>query len=455
MAQPSANIPGSRPVETTPIRIGRSQPGTPQLQQGRFYPATVVRGGESPVLRLAGHNVAAEPRYPTLQEGSRLLVKPEIQSNRVVLQVVGHNDVLGRVANRYGQMLNRFPWPLPSGGQAAMGQGGASAGGQSGAAGARAAVATTGPGQGGLTMGVAGRVAASARMPTGMLLQAAGGVPGGGAPGTGGGEALPRLTTGPGSAAALQGRVAPGNPPRAPLLPQVQTTPAPSSALPTGSPAGQATAPPGAGASYAGASASAAGRGGPSFSNALLGGGRAATPGQPPQIGADTQQIRGWLERLLEPAGEERPDRADQRQALWDRLLTEKGRMLLDRWAFLPLPFRGEESGAWLQVQERTPEGDDEADPEPTALRIWLNADHLGAMEVVMPLQAGRTWRIRCERAEAQAQLEGARRELERLCRRAGHPVALRVEGPDPDLGQPPESLQEAAAIEHSVSSRA
>jgi len=88
MAQPSANIPGSRPVETTPIRIGRSQPGTPQLQQGRFYPATVVRGGESPVLRLAGHNVAAEPRYPLR------LPQKHLAAHQCILSLALRGDIL-------------------------------------------------------------------------------------------------------------------------------------------------------------------------------------------------------------------------------------------------------------------------------------------------------------------------------------------------------------------------
>ena len=70
--QPGGPVTGSRPVETTPIRVGRPQPGTAQLQPNRMYPATVLEGGNQPVLRLLGHNVNAEPRYPGLHAGQRL-----------------------------------------------------------------------------------------------------------------------------------------------------------------------------------------------------------------------------------------------------------------------------------------------------------------------------------------------------------------------------------------------
>ena len=106
---PSGPIPGSRPVETTPIRIGQTRPGMPALQPDRLYPALVVRGGEEPILRLLGHNVRGEPRHPGLQQGARLLVRPEIQGSRVTLHVMEHGDIQTRVSQRFGRLLHRFP----------------------------------------------------------------------------------------------------------------------------------------------------------------------------------------------------------------------------------------------------------------------------------------------------------------------------------------------------------
>ncbi|MFA9461474.1 flagellar hook-length control protein FliK [Thiohalorhabdus methylotrophus] len=446
MAQPpSGSIPGSRPVETTPIRIGRSQPGAPQLQEGRLYPATVVRGGQSPVLRLAGQNVAAEPRHPTLEQGARLLVRPQIQAGRVVLHVMGHGDIQGQVANRFGSMLNRFPWPLPPGGAPASGAAAPQGGGTPATGGPGSlhppGSAPVGPGLG---RGLSGLT----RLPTSALfLGSAGGTgarPGAdpaGPPPDSSGSRLPRLLPGQaGATARFLGTPDPANLPRPPLLGHLQPA---SGASPSTPAAGGAPAAAPAPATSAAARA-------PTLTGALLG---SASSGPPPQIGASAGEVRGWLERLLEPVSDE-PDRADQRQSLWERLLTEKGRLLLDRWAFVPLPFREETSGAWVQIQERAAE-EEGAEPEATALRIWLNADHLGAMEVLMPLQGRRTWRIRCERPEARERLEAERPRLERLCRKAGHAVTLRVEGPEPDLSEPPDSLREAATIQQAVSSRA
>jgi len=402
-------------------------------------------------------------------------VRPQIQAGRVVLQVVSHGDVQAQVANRFGDLLNRFPWPLPrlpanpeaaTGLSAGKGQAGQATGlltrtGAQGAAGSSAAVGLQ-------TTGKAGSTAE--RLPTSILVRATGSplaagaaTQGGGANGadhtSGGARLLPRLMLSRGGGIPqLLGRLDAGNVPRAPLMPHLQVSPVASSnsgVLARGGIPGQVPSFPAVssvpGKPAAGAFAATA-PSGPSRTSALLGSSRGA---QNPQIGSEAQEIRGWLERLLEPADDDGPDRTDKRHALWDRLLSEKGRLLLNRWAFVPLPFRGESSGAWVQLQERAPEGNEHAEPEPAALRIWLNGDHLGAMEVLMPLQAGRTWRIRCERPESREQLEAERAHLEGLCRRAGHPVTLRVEGPDPSLGDPPESLQEAAAIERTVSSRA
>ena len=507
---PAGSITSSRPIEITPVRIGRGSPGAPNLQAGRLYPATVVKGGEQPVIRLLGQNVGAEPRYPTLQQGNQLLVRPQIQNGRVVLQVMSHSDIQDQVATRFGRMVNRFPWPLPQGrvAAAAAGRQGLQAQqtqpGQQGQSPAQQQAGAGGKGAGLIARGslLTGAPFSAARTTAGTFPgapggqapgnpagQAAGsqggpGATGGSAPGGGqrGGDLLPRLLLGQGPGSArLQGRPSPGSLPRPPLTAQMRPPPAASAQPGSGTTATTISAPSGGSASaqagtgpgsgnagqmvgasarasheaFQAASSPAAARRPPSLAGAMLG---AAGRAEVAQLSPERAAVRGWLERLLEPAGD-KPERGDQRQAsLWDRLLTEKGRLLLDRWAHIPLPFGGEESGAWVQVQERHQEGGEEedgADNEPPALRIWLNADHLGAMEVLMPMQAGRTWRIRCERPATVERLEAERSHLERLCRRAGHPVALVVEGPESGLGEPPQSLQEAATIEHTVSSRA
>ncbi|MFB6260979.1 MAG: hypothetical protein ABEK42_09930, partial [Thiohalorhabdaceae bacterium] len=66
-----------------------------------------------------------EHQRPGLTEGSRLLVRPEIQGSRVYLHVMNRGDIQDRVSQRFGRMLQRHPWPLPLAPQAAGGGQGA------------------------------------------------------------------------------------------------------------------------------------------------------------------------------------------------------------------------------------------------------------------------------------------------------------------------------------------
>jgi hypothetical protein len=175
------------------------------------------------------------------------------------------------------------------------------------------------------------------------------------------------------------------------------------------------------------------------------------------RIGGNQQAVRHWLEALMKPVGEAGGGEAGDRSGpLWERLLTEKGRLLLDRWAFIPLPLSGERSGAWVQVQERPPdESDPGAEEGIQSLRVWLSSDRLGGMELLLPLGQGRTWRIRCERGETVRALREWQPHLQRLCTQAGQNAVVRVEGPDAALGEPPASLAGAETVEHTVSNRA
>jgi hypothetical protein len=174
------------------------------------------------------------------------------------------------------------------------------------------------------------------------------------------------------------------------------------------------------------------------------------------RLSGSQQSVRHWLDALLKPLKGSGGERSEPGGSLGDRLLAEKGRLLLDRWAYIPLPLAGERSGAWVQLQERQPR-EQGAEPEarPYALRVWLASDRLGAMELMMPLGEGRTWRVRCERPQTVERLEAERPRLERLCRNAGQAMTLRIEGPHPELREPPEGLQKAATLEQSVSTRA
>jgi hypothetical protein len=185
--------------------------------------------------------------------------------------------------------------------------------------------------------------------------------------------------------------------------------------------------------------------------------------GQPPGLGEasapqrlapDRGSVRAWLEQLLGSL-REAPAREDPAQTMRDSLLAEKGRMLLERWGFIPLPLSGEHGGAWLEMGEgggQGAEGDEEGTPP--MLRMWLNSNNLGGMELILPVQAGGTWRIRCERPETAQRMEAARPRLEWICMWAGQSVAIRVEGPDPRAGEPPESLRRAAGVAQGFSTR-
>ncbi|MEF8794497.1 hypothetical protein [Thiohalorhabdus sp.] len=469
---PSSPIPGSRPVETSPIRVGQSRPGTPTLQPDRLYPARVVRGGEQPILRMLGHNVQGEPQRPGLTEGNRLLVRPEIQGSRVYLHVMNRGDILDRVSQRFGGMLQRHPWPLPSAPQ--PGSGGLSAsqgqGAERGSPGG-----DRGPGRMPLVIRGIGSGAASrgGEADSGPLR------PGARSPSL---PATARLIGGAENAPVRLVRVAdPGQwaQPRVPFqaaasLGQGALQAAASgsasggtqSAVSAGSQGGSAAAPGGEGrAPMPPSPAGAEGRGAPrspeatqrtvqglvsAFLNTQGDGGQ--------RIAGSRDAARHWLEALLKPARETAGgERADRSGSLTERLLTEKGRLLLDRWAFIPLPLSGERSGAWIHVPERHhPEGGEEAGPEQAqTLRVWLTSERLGGMELILPLGEGRIWRVRCESAATMAALEEQQPRLERLCRKAGQAITLRIEGPDPGLGNPPESLRRAQALERTVSARA
>jgi hypothetical protein len=440
---PSGPIPGSRPVETTPVRIGQPRPGMPALQPDRLYPALVVRGGERPILRLLGHNVHGEPRQPGLQQGARLLVRPDIQGGRVTLHVMEHGDIQARVSQRFGRLVHRFPWPLPTAPQALAAQSA-----QSGAGGPGSAP------HGGSAAGTPGQAAPAGRAVAGTA---------GRAPGP-----AQTLLAPDGAPARLTRPIPGGEPlwPRVPLQPPQAAGSAQARAdprLPGGGPAVGPAAPsatPGTGVTALRAALAVAGAApGGSGGEAAMAGLASALAGAPPEaqarIGGSRQAVRHWLDALLRPAGGG-GEPAGSGGAPEDRVLAEKGRLLLDRWAYIPLPLSGERSGAWVQLQER--HGDEapgDADRGPHALRIWLASERLGGMELQLPLGQGRTWRVRCERPETVRQLEAARPRLERLCRNAGQAMTLRVEGPHPDLGRPPDSLQRAATIEHAVSTRA
>jgi hypothetical protein len=164
------------------------------------------------------------------------------------------------------------------------------------------------------------------------------------------------------------------------------------------------------------------------------------------------EAVRSWLEQLLGPLRES-PGGDDPAQTLRDALLTEKGRMLLERWGFVPLPLSGEHGGAWVELSEGGGEGGEEEEGPPV-LRMWLNSNHLGGMELILPVQFGGTWRIRCERAATMELLESARTRLEWACMWAGQSVAIRVEGPDAGVGAPPDSLRRASGVAHGFSAR-
>ena len=482
--QPGGPVTGSRPVETTPIRVGRPQPGTAQLQPNRMYPATVLQGGNQPVLRLMGHNVNAEPRYPGLHAGQRLVVQPEVQGNRVMLHVLDHGDIQQRVSQQFGRLLHRFPWNLPGGRGAGMalpntGQPGA---GQAG-----------GAGQGAGGQAARADAAGAQQILTGSQARSAG--PGGLARGLmtaqpGAGDArdpflsrpnLARLLLGGDSQPARLTRIGgEGGLPRPPLLAgltgggsgmgraEAAMASRGGEALPprTEAAGGEGRARIGAPQTLAPEGGRAAsGRSLPAAQPASGEGSRpmsqlvsalAGAPAEPrsPTIQGQSDSIRNWIDSLLraiQGGGEE----AEQRGNLWDKLITEKGRLLMDRWAMIPLPLSGEDSGAWLQVQEREAgDGGDAASEQPHTLRIWLSSENLGGMELVLPMGPGRTWRIRCEAAATQQALAERVPLLERLCHQADHPVAVRVEGPEPEVAEPPASLKDAARLENLVSAR-
>lgn len=302
----SASGPG-RALPTTPVRVGTSEGGSPQLLTGRLYPATVLRGGREAVLRLLGNNVGARtPADMNLQAGEKLLVRPEVQGRRVSLEMVRHGDLTDRVAQRFQRLVQRNPWPLPP--------------------------SSSGP---------------SAQ---------------------------------PSSAAPAQGDSA-----------------------------------------------------------ARLSGSREA--------------VRAWLEQLLGPL-REAPGGDDPAHTLRDSLLAEKGRLLLERWGFIPLPLSGEHGGAWMELAEEGGEEGEEGEATPPMLRMWLHSDHLGGLELILPVQFGGTWRIRCERGDTMERLEEARPRLEWACMWAGQSVAIRVEGPDTGVGEPPESLRRASGVAQGFSAR-
>lgn len=454
---PSSPIPGSRPVETSPIRIGQTRPGTPTLQPDRLYPALVVRGGEQPVLRMLGHNVQGEPQRPGLAEGNRLLVRPEIQGSRVYLHVMNRGDIQDGVSQRFGRMLQRHPWPLPLAPQA--GNGGLSA--------------SQGQGERGMPAGDRG----PGRMPlvvrgTGLGAGARGGEadsgplrPGVRSPSL---PATVRLLGGMENAPVRLVRVADAGQwvqPRAPLQATASLGTAALQAAVSGSATaggtpgaeGRVPTPP----SPAGTDASGSPRSAESTQRTVQGLVSAFinTQGDSQQrIAGNRDSARHWLEALLKPAresaGGERPDRGG---SLTERLLTEKGRLLLDRWGYIPLPLSGERSGAWIHVPERhhSEEGGDVGPEQAQTLRVWLTSERLGGMELILPLGEGRIWRVRCESASTKAALEAEQPRLERMCRHAGQAITLRIEGPDPGLADPPESLRRAQALEQTVSARA
>ncbi|MEF8794593.1 hypothetical protein [Thiohalorhabdus sp.] len=463
---PSGPIPGSRPIETSPIRVGQTRPGVPTLQPDRLYPALVVRGGEQPVLRMLGHNVQGEPQRPGLTGGSRLLVRPEIQGSRVYLHVMDRGDIQDRVSQRFGHMVQRHPWPLPQHSQAESS--------------GRVSVQGGDRGPGRMPLIIRG-------MDSGPAARGGEGDSGPLRPGARS-SSLPatvRLLVGSSSSPVRLVRVAePGQwaqprvPFQAPTLQGAAALQAAASGSASGGTSSAASAGPQAAAATGGAAISAEGRppAPPSDSvtpprttpqspesaqrtaqslvSALLN-----TQGQGQErIAGNRDAARHWLEALLKPsreaAGGERGDRSG---TLGERLLTEKGRLLLDRWGYIPLPLSGERSGAWVQIQERghSEEGD-ELDPgQGQTLRVWLASERLGGMELIMPLGQGRAWRVRCESAATKVALEDQQGRLEHLCRNAGRAINLRIEGPDPGLADPPESLRRAQAFERTVSARA